>query len=279
MSWFYEHYREVSAVGIRTTALLHKERSPYQEIAVYETKGHGRFLTLDDMVMVTELDEFAYHDLLSHVPLCLHADPRRVLVVGGGDGGTVREVLRHPSVEQVVLCEIDERVTRVCQEFMPSVAGALEDERVQLHFEDAVAYIQNHQDHFDAILVDSSEPIGPAEGLFGADFLADVRNALRPGGVMSAQAESPFYAPEVITSFFANARESFASTHAYTGVVPTYPGGLWTFMFASRERGPDDLDRQRADSLGARYLDASSIAAAFALPPFVAELVNGAPRG
>jgi spermidine synthase len=275
MTWFYEHYRDVSAIGVHTTALLHEEKSPYQAIKVYETKGHGRFLTLDDMVMVTELDEFAYHDLLTHVPLCLHADPKRVLVVGGGDGGTVREVLRHPEVEEVVLCEIDERVTRVCQEFIPSVAGALEDPRVHLHFEDAVAYIQNHKDHFDAILVDSSEPIGPAEGLFGASFLSDVRDALRPGGVMSAQAESPFYAPEVITSFFANARESFDSTHAYTGVVPTYPGGLWTFMFASRERSPSDLDRGRADALGARYLDAKSIEAAFALPPFVRKLVEG----
>jgi spermidine synthase len=275
MSWFYEHYRDVSAIGVNTTGLLHKEKSPYQEIAVYSTKGHGRLLTLDDMVMVTELDEFAYHDLLTHVPLCLHAEPKRVLVVGGGDGGTVREVLRHPGVEEVVLCEIDERVTRVCQQFIPSIAGALEDPRVNLHFEDAVAYIQNHEGHFDAILVDSSEPIGPAEGLFGASFLANVRDALRPGGVMSAQAESPFYAPEVITSFFANARESFASTHAYTGVVPTYPGGLWTFMFASRERSPDDLDASRADQLRARYLDAGAISAAFALPPFVRALVEG----
>ena len=275
MTWFYEHYRDISAIGVHTTELLHEERSDFQTIKVYETKGHGRFLTLDDMNMVTELDEFAYHDLLTHVPLCLHANPKRVLVVGGGDGGTVREVLRHPSVEEVVLCEIDERVTRVCQEYIPSVAGALTNERVHLHFEDAVAYIQNHKDHFDAILVDSSEPVGLAEGLFGASFLSDVREALREGGVMSAQAESPFYAPEVISSFFANARQHFDSTHAYTGVVPTYPGGLWTFMFASRDRKPADLDRARADALKARYLDAKAIDAAFCLPPFVRHLVNG----
>src|SRR5690606_27286535 len=167
MPWFYEHYRDESAIGIHTTELLHAERSEFQAIAVHETVGHGRLLTLDEMVMVTELDEFVYHELLSHVPLCVHEHPRRVLVVGGGDGGTVREVLRHPSVERVVLCEIDERVTRVCQRFMPSIAGWLDDPRVELVFADATAYVKRNPSSFDAILVDSTEPIGPAAALFG----------------------------------------------------------------------------------------------------------------
>ena len=274
MPWFYEHYRDTSATGIRTTGLLHAERSEYQSIAVHETAGHGRLLTLDDMVMVTELDEFVYHELLSHVPLCVHANPRQVLVVGGGDGGTVREVLRHASVERVVLCEIDERVTRVCQEFMPSIAGQLDDPRVELVFADAAAYVKDSPGCFDAILVDSTEPIGPAAALFGEAFFRDLAQALRPGGVISSQAESPFYAPELVRSLFAAVRRVFASVHGYYGVIPTYPGGGWVFCLASHERSPEHVDLDRAAALATRYYSPGVARGAFALPPFMQELVS-----
>jgi spermidine synthase len=273
MSWFYEHYRDTSAIGIHTTGLLHAEKSEFQSIAVHETAGHGRLLTLDDMVMVTELDEFVYHDLLTHVPLCVHPNPRQVLVVGGGDGGSVREVLKHASVERVVQCEIDERVTRVCQEFMPSIAGALEDPRVELVFADAAAYVKQHPGSFDAILVDSTEPIGPAAALFAEEFFRDLEGALRPGGVISSQAESPFYAPEVVRDLFATVRRVFRSVHGYYGVIPTYPGGGWVFCLASHERGPDHVDLERAAALTTRYYSSAVARGAFMLPPFIAELV------
>lgn len=274
MAWFYEHYRDVSAVGIRTTGLVHAERSAYQSIAVHETAGHGRLLTIDDMVMATELDEFVYHELLTHVPLCVHADPREVLVVGGGDGGTVREVLRHASVEHVVLCEIDERVTRVCQAHLPSLAGALEDPRVELVFADAAAYVANQRARFDAILVDSTEPIGPAAALFGEAFFRDLKAALRPGGVISSQAESPFYAPEVVRELFGVVGRVFTSVHGYLGVIPTYPGGGWVFCLASDARGPSHVDLERAAALGCRYYSPAIAAAAFALPPFITKLLH-----
>ena len=123
MTWFYEHYRDASAIGIHTTALVHEERSEFQSIKVFDTVAHGRLLTLDDMVMLTELDEFVYHEMLIHVPVCTHPSPRQVLVVGGGDGGCVREALKHPTVERVVQCEIDERVARVCQEVRHQYPG------------------------------------------------------------------------------------------------------------------------------------------------------------
>lgn len=274
MPWFYEHYRDASAIGIHTTGLLHAERSEYQAIAVRETAGHGRLLTLDEMVMVTELDEFVYHELLAHVPLCVHADPRQVLVVGGGDGGTVREALRHPGVERVVLCEIDERVTRVCQRFLPSIAGALEDPRVELVFADAAAYVKSNPGRFDAILVDSTEPIGPAAALFGEQFFRDLERALRPGGVISSQAESPFYAPEVVRELFASIRRVFASVHGYYGVIPTYPGGGWMFCLASHERTPVDVDLDRAATLTTRYYSPALARGAFALPSFIEQLVS-----
>ena len=274
MEWFYEHYKDLSAIGIHIRKLIHEETSPFQSIKVYDTVGHGRLLTLDDMVMLTELDEFVYHDLLAHVPLCVHPDPRQVLVVGGGDGGSVREVLRHPSVERVVQCEIDERVTRVCQQHIPSVAGALEDPRVELVFADAAAYVKEHRASFDVILVDSSEPIGPAAALFSVSFLHDLAAALRPEGVISCQAESPFYAPVVVRDLFTAAREAFAEVHGYTGVIPTYPGGGWVFCMASPTRKPSDADLARAAALGARYYSPAIATGAFALPNFVAELVN-----
>jgi spermidine synthase len=274
MAWFYEHYRDVSAVGIHTTALVHAERSAYQSIAVHETAAHGRLLTIDDMVMLTELDEFVYHDLLTHVPLCVHANPREVLVVGGGDGGTVREVLEHDCVEHVVLCEIDERVTRVCQTHIPSLAGALDDPRVELVFADAAAYVANQRGRFDAILVDSTEPIGPAAALFGEAFFRDLKAALRPGGVISTQAESPFYAPEVVRELFGTIRRVFAQVHGYFGVIPTYPGGGWVFCLASDERGPEHVDLERAAALNCRYYSPAIATGAFALPAFITTLLH-----
>lgn len=275
MPWFHETYHDISAIGIHTAERLHAEQSPYQTIEVHGTKGHGRLLLLDGMVMLTELDEFVYHELIAHVPLCIHPDPKRVLVVGGGDGGTVREVLKHRGVERVVLCEIDERVTRVCQQWIPAVAGALNDPRVELVFADAVQYVRDHAGSFDAILVDSSEPIGPAAGLFAGSFFADLRRALRPGGVIAAQTESPFYAADTVRDVFREIRTAFPRVHAFYGCIPTYPSGCWTFAFASDGRGPDDLDPARAAAVTGRYFNPDLARGAFLLPEFIRRLVDG----
>jgi len=274
MEWFYEHYKDLSAIGIHIQELIHEEKSPFQSIKVYDTVGHGRLLTLDDMVMLTEVDEFVYHDLLSHIPLCAHADPKDVLVVGGGDGGSVREVLKHPGVTRVVQCEIDERVTRVCQEFIPAVAGSLQDPRVELIFADAVEYVRAHPASFDAILVDSTEPIGPAANLFGRDFMVDLQRALRPGGVISAQTESPFYAADTVRAVFGVLRGVFSEVRAYYGAIPTYPSGCWTFALASDSRTPAMIDLQRARALKSRYFNAGIASGAFALPEFIRQLVE-----
>ncbi len=276
MPWFYEPYNDISAIGIHITELRHHERSEFQDIKVYDTVGHGRLLLLDDMVMLTELDEFVYHELITHIPLCVHPAPREVLVIGGGDGGTVREVLKHPGVERVVLCEIDERVTRVCQQWIPKVAGRLDDPRVELVFSDAIDYVRTHHNTFDAALVDSSEPIGAAAGLFEASFFADLRRALRPGGVISAQTESPFYAADTVRSVFGELRGVFREVHGYIASIPTYPSGCWTFALASDERSPQHLDERRAAALRCDYFNPAIGRAAFALPEFARRLVDPA---
>lgn len=276
MPWFYEPYNDISAIGIHITELRHHERSEYQDIKVYDTVGHGRLLLLDDMVMLTELDEFVYHELITHIPLCVHPAPREVLVIGGGDGGTVREVLKHPGVERVVLCEIDERVTRVCQQWIPSVAGGLDDPRVELVFSDAIDYVRTHSANFDAALVDSSEPIGAAAGLFEGSFFADLRRSLRPGGVISAQTESPFYAADTVRSVFNELRGVFREVHGYIASIPTYPSGCWTFALASDDRSPQQLDERRAATLRCNYFNPGIGRAAFALPEFARRLVGPA---
>lgn len=279
MTWFYEHYKNVSAVGIHATNLVHEEKSEFQSIAVHDTVGHGRLLVLDGMVMLTELDEFVYHELITHVPLCVHPDPKSVLVVGGGDGGAVREILRHPGVERVVQCEIDERVTRVCQQFIPVVASQVEHPKVELVFADAVQYVADHPGTFDCILVDSTEPIGPAEALFGKPFFESLKRALKPGGIVTAQAESPFYAADVVKDTFATYREVFKHVHGYHGVIPTYPSGLWTFVWASDEHRPDAVHEARAAALepDCRWYSRETARGAFMLPAFVRRLVGGGP--
>jgi spermidine synthase len=279
MPWFYEHYKSVSAVGIHATQLVHEEKSEFQSIAVHDTVGHGRLLLLDGMVMLTELDEFVYHELVAHIPLCVHPDPKSVLVVGGGDGGAVREILRHPGVERVVQCEIDERVTRVCQQFIPAVAHQVEHPKVELVFADAVQYVAANPGTFDCILVDSTEPIGPAKALFSRSFFESLKRALKPGGIVAAQAESPFYAADVVKDTFATYREVFQHVHGYYGVIPTYPSGLWTFVWASDVHRPDAIDEPRAAALepACRWYSRESARGAFLLPAFVRRLVDGGP--
>lgn len=274
MTWVYEHYRDATAIGFHTTQRLHHEVSPFQTIDVHQTIGNGKLLTLDGMVMVTELDEFVYHEALVHAPMCLHPDPKRILVVGGGDGGTVREVLRHDSVESIELCEIDERVTLVCEEHFPTVASEIRNPKVRCRFEDAIAFVATCESEYDVIMVDGSEPVGPAEGLFERAFFESLKRALRPGGVLSAQAESPLYAPEVVSKTFGGMREVFQHVHAYTATCPTYPGGLWTFCLASEDRALEQMRPQALAGLPTRYFNPQSLRASFMLPTFVAELTR-----
>ncbi|MDI3328142.1 MAG: polyamine aminopropyltransferase [Alicyclobacillaceae bacterium] len=250
--------------------VLHYERSPFQEIAIVETETFGKALVLDGVVQTTVQDEFIYNEMISHVPLAVHPRPERVLVIGGGDGGVVRECLKYPSVRSIDMVEIDERVTAACYEHLPELAGWIYDPRVRLRFEDGVAYVRDCKEQYDVVIVDSSDPFGPATALFQEEFYRNVRRVLLPGGVMTCQSESPLFYMPVLKNTYRILSELFPVTRTYWASVPTYPGGLWTFTLASL--GPDPGDggfRERIRDGETRYVTADLAEASFALPAFV----------
>lgn len=277
-AWVSEVFQEAARHGIRASERLHQETSPWQRIAVYETGFFGRVLTLDDLVMVTERDEFVYHEMLAHVPICTAPAPRSVLIIGGGDCGTLREVLKYPEVERAVLCEIDERVTRVSARFFPWVASVCADPRVSLIFADGSRFLDASPQAFDVVLIDSTDPVGAAAGLFLRDFYGKVAGALRPGGVLAAQTESPFWSPRQVSAIYAELGSQFDHVSPYVGFVPTYPSGMWSWAWASRDRGPEHyVDWKRAEAVSAtcRYYHPGLQRAAFSVPAFVKAVVEG----
>jgi spermidine synthase len=276
--WFQEDNQGVTRLGIRVSAHLHTEKSPYQKIDVYESPFFGRFLTLDDLMMVTERDEFVYHEMLIHVPLCAMPEPTSVLIIGGGDCGCIREALRHRSIERVVQCEIDERVTRVSERFFPWVSEAIADPRVELVFDDGVRYIEQNRREFDLIVVDSTDPIGPAVGLFLADFYGKVRDALRPGGLMAAQTESPHWNAATLGAIRGQIDSAFRHVATYWGSVPTYPSGSWCWTLAGLDRAYDEFfDDGRAREIAQHtlYYNAEIHRACFMLPSFARAALRG----
>lgn len=275
-SWLYEGTGR-TRLGIKVKEMLHEESSDYQKLAVYDTGFFGKVLTLDDCVMLTERDEFVYHEMLTHLPLLSMENPRQVLIIGGGDAGCLREALKHPTLERVVQCDIDERVTRVSEQFFPWVTSAIEHPRAEVIFQDGIRYIDEHEGVFDLIIVDSTDPVGPAVGLFLEEFYRKVSRALKPGGVMVAQTESPHWDPAMMGTIYEQMGKAFQHVHAYMGWIPTYPSGCWTWSYASNTRRPDDyfnVDSAALIEKGTHYYNAEIQKAAFALPNFVKRVVQ-----
>jgi spermidine synthase len=258
---------------------VHEERSSFQRIQVFDHPTFGRMLVLDGLVQTTERDEFFYHEMLVHVPLISHPEPKRVLIIGAGDGGALRRVLEHPSVQHVTMVEIDERVTVVSREYLPSIsAGALDDSRAEVRFEDGHAFVLDSRDTYDAIVVDSSDPVGPGVVLFSAAFYQACLERLSPDGVFSAQIGTPTLFPGEIRMALSNARAAFPVVRPYLGAVPTYPGTLWAYMVAGRALDIEtDEIRRRAGERGIEgsYWTPGVHVAAFELPRFVADLAAG----
>ncbi len=270
--WADEEYQGIVRTGFRLKRRLFKGKSPFQTVEVVETAGHGKLLLIDGMTMVSERDEFVYHEMIAHVPLFLHPKPQRVLVIGGGDGGSVREVLKHKSVERCVLVEIDGLVVEASRQYIPLTAAKLSDKRAVVRIEDGVKFVRETAERFDVVIVDSTEPFGPAKELFGTAFYKDVKRVLTQDGIVISQAGSPFYEIGTIKNLDRILGKVFPVVDAYLFNNLTYPGGLWAFTYASKGLRPvKDFrpSRVKAAKLPLRWYNADVHAGAFALPNFL----------
>jgi spermidine synthase len=274
--WFIEKYNDNASLGLKIRGKIHEEKSPFQTIEIYETEFFGKLLTLDGLVMLSEKDEFVYHEMIAHVPMNSHPNPERVLVVGGGDGGTIRELLRHPSVKEAVLCEIDERVVRLCQTYFPGTAACLDDPRVRLAFEDGFKFLETYKNQFDVIVTDSSDPIGPGVSLFRESYYALVKGALREGGIMVSQSESPWYFADIMNSMTADMGKVFNRVETYIAMIPLYPSGFWTITAASDACSIRKFNAARAAKIAenCRYYNPEIHTACSALPNFARDIVR-----
>jgi spermidine synthase len=250
---------------------VYREKTKYQDLAILDTVEYGRMLALDGIIMTTEKDEFFYHEMITHVAMHTHARPEQVLVVGGGDGGTVREVLKHPTVSRVVLAEIDEGVVNAARKYLPTLAQGLSDPRVEIQITDAIVYVREHPGEFDVVIVDSTDPIGPGVGLFTREFYQDVAKALKDGGIMVAQTESPVNNKDLIQKIHRNLQGVFPLIRLYLGPVPTYPSGLWSYTLCSKGPDPVAVPDGKFLALETKYYTPEVHRSAFALPLFVKE--------
>lgn len=277
--WYTEEWAgQGSAISLKITRKLHDEQSPYQRIEIYDTENFGRLMTLDGLVMVTDRDNFIYHEMMSHPALFTHADPKSVLIIGGGDCGTLHEVLKHP-VTEVTQVELDERVTRVAEQFFPALTASNHDARARLRFADGIAWVtEAAAGSLDVIIVDGTDPIGPAAGLFSEAFYKNCWRALRPGGILAGQSESPLFHADLICAMHGALRAAgFADVRTLPFAQCTYPSGWWSTTLAAKGA---TLDRIRGQAVNARpfntrYYNLAIHQAAFALPQFLREQLDG----
>ncbi len=272
--WFTEKQTQSFGITAKIKRTLHTERTPYQKLDMLETEEFGNMLLLDGMVMTTERDEFVYHEMVAHPALNTHPNPEEVLVVGGGDGGVVREILKHDKVKHVTLVDIDGKVIEYSKQYLPSIAGKLEDPRVTVLVDDGFMYIAKAKQQFDVIMVDSTEPVGPAVHLFEKGFYQGIYEALKPEGIFVAQTDNPWFKADLIRKVQQDVREIFPITRLYVANIPTYPSGLWTFTMGSKTYDPLQVQKDEIPAIETKYYTPELHFAAFALPKFVLDLVK-----
>lgn len=264
------------ALSIDLEEQLYSQRSKFQQIDLYQTKTLGKMLVLDNIIQFTEDDEFAYQEMMTHVALFAHPNPQRVLVIGGGDGGVLREVARHPEIDEIDICEIDEEVIRVCRELVPSMGCGFDDPRVNLHVADGSQFIRDRQAYYDVIIVDSTDPIGPGEALFQEPFYAAMKSALNPSGIIATQAESIFLHEEIIAELLSMVNRLFPVWGYSFMSVPTYPGGNIGCCLASFGTDVNTPARLPTPALQSqlKYYTPQVHEASFILPAFAQRMID-----
>lgn len=273
--WFTERWSEDTKFSIKVKEHLYSEETPFQKIDFFTSNEYGRFFTLDGMIMITEKDEFIYHEMITHVPMCTNLNIKKVLVIGGGDGGTVRELTRYKTIEKIDMVEIDERVVRLSEKYLPFTADKLKDERVTLYFQDGLKFVEEcEKNSYDLILVDSTDPISVGEGLFTTEFYKNCYRVLKEDGILVNQHESPYYErySQEMKKAHNKIKNIFPIAKVYQFHQPTYASGHWLFGFASKKYDPI-LDCKYEEwnnlDLATKYYNTDIQKAAFALPNYV----------
>ncbi|MEZ4357863.1 MAG: polyamine aminopropyltransferase [Eubacteriales bacterium] len=277
--WFSEKHTKNVKLSIKVDSQIISVKSEFQRIDVFDSPEFGRFLTLDGYMMLTEKDEFIYHEMIVHPAMAVHKNVKNVLVIGAGDGGAVRELAKYDFIEKIDLVEIDEMVVNICKKYLPQTSCCLEDKRVTIYYQDGLKFIRKCVNEYDLIIIDSTDPFGPGEGLFTKEFYGNCFKALKEDGIMVNQQESPFYEADALAMQRAHKRivESFPISRVYQAHIPTYPSGHWLFGFASKIYSPiKDLDAKKWNSLNikTKYYNTNLHLGSFALPNYVEEILE-----
>ena len=279
--WFDETLHDGYHQGFQIKEVLFENKTDHQHLVIFESTTFGRVMALDGIIQTTERDEFIYHEMLAHVPLFSHGDPKDVLIIGGGDGGLLREVLKHPQVENAVQVEIDQAVIDMCRQYLPNhSAGAFDDARAKIVIGDGIDYVANCDRQFDVILSDSTDPIGPGEVLFTSPFYEGVKRCLKPSGIFAAQNGVAFMQPDEVSTTHQRLSPLFEDCSFFTAAVPTYVGGIMTFAWACNDSGPrasslEALQRRFGQSnIATRYYTPEIHAGAFALPRYILNSIS-----
>ena len=277
--WFHDEHTDNVKLAIRVDYQVFSAQSEIQRIDVLESKEFGKILVVDGDLMLTEKDEFIYHEMISHVPMAVHPQVEKILVIGGGDGGVVRELAKYDTVEQIDVVEADPLLVEVCRKYFPQMACSLNDPRVHIYHEDGLRFIRSKSDAYDLIIIDSPNPFGAGEGLFTKEFYGNCYNALHEDGIMINQHESPFYTEEAFQCQRMHKRiiESFPISRIYQAHIPSYPSGHWLFGFASKRYHPiHDMDgiQWKLRGIQTKYYLPRLHEGVFALPAYVEELVQ-----
>ncbi len=270
--WLEEFEDNGFKVSYKIKEILYTAQSQYQEISILDSEIFGKILVLDGIVQTTSMDGHIYNEMISHIPICFHHKPKNVLVIGGGDQGVTQELCKYPFIENIDLVEIDALVIDSCKTHLKEIAGEESDQRVRFHYEDGAEFVKEKKNVYDVIIVDSSDPIGPAEILFQYDFYKDIYESLKEDGLMVCQSQSPIFHMDVLKQSFQNIQKLFPYTSLYTAVIPTYPGGLWSFALGAKKEFKLKKDLLAKNT---KYINAKMLKASFKLPQFLKQEIQG----
>ena len=274
--WIKEMQSPHLALCAEVDEILYSGKSDFQTIEVAHSLEYGNMLVLDGVFQTSEREEFVYHEMMSHIPLFLHPNPKHVLIIGGGDGGVARECVRHSCVETVTMVEIDGKVVELAKQYLPSIADAMirQDPKLTVTIGDGIGHVAEKENFYDVIIVDCSDPIGPGEGLFTEEFYKNTYRALKEDGLFVQQTESPVMHQQLVSDVFYYVNKHFSVTRLYTAFIPLYPTGMHCFTMGSKKYDPLEWDPNRAQDFTTKYYNYGIQKSAFVLPTFVKQYLQ-----